>query len=56
LTVYGIDASNSVGSDFSRMFSGSPTNKTIYLLVGGIAAIVCGAVLSLTSRSGPRSS
>lgn len=56
LTVYGINASNSVGSDFSRMFSGSPTNKTIYLLVGGIAAIVCGAVLSLTRRSGPRSS
>jgi hypothetical protein len=55
LTIYGINASNSVGSDFSRAFTGSPTNKTIYLLVGGIAAIVAGAVLSLT-RSGPRSS
>jgi hypothetical protein len=55
LTVYGINASNSVGSDFSRMFTGSPTNKTVYLLVGGIAAILAGAVLSLTN-SGPRSS
>jgi len=47
LTIYGINASNSVGSSFSRMFTGSPTNKTIYLLVGGIGAIIAGAVMSL---------
>jgi hypothetical protein len=57
LTVYGINASNSVGSDFSRIFTGSPTNKTIYLLVGGIAAIIAGAVLSLgRGSSGPSGS
>ncbi len=44
LIVYGISASNSVGSSFSRMFSGSPTDKTIWLLVGGAVAAVVGLV------------
>jgi hypothetical protein len=56
LTIYGINASNSVSSGFSRVFTGSPTNKTIYLLVGGIGAIIAGAVLSLGSGSGTRRS
>lgn len=43
LIVYGINASNSVSSDFSRLFSGSPTDKSIWLLVGGIAAALVGA-------------
>jgi hypothetical protein len=56
LTVYGIDSSNSVGSNVSRIFTGSPTNKTISLLVGGIAAIIAGAVMSFSGRSGPSGS
>jgi hypothetical protein len=56
LTIYGINASNSVGSSVSRIFTGSPTNKTIYLLVGGIGAIIAGAVMSLgKGGSGTRS-
>jgi hypothetical protein len=43
LIVYGINASNSVGSDFSRLFTGSPTDKSIWLLIGGIVAAVIGA-------------
>jgi len=35
LIVYGVSASNSVVSDFSRLFTGSPTDKTIWLLIGG---------------------
>ncbi len=42
LIVYGISASNSVGSGFSRMITGSPTDKTIWLLVGGAAAAIVG--------------
>ena len=44
LIVYGISASNSVGSSFSRMFNGSPTDKTIWLLAGGAAAAIIGLV------------
>jgi len=48
LIVYGIDASNSVSSDLSRTFTGSPTNKTIWMLIGGIAAAIVGAAMTFT--------
>lgn len=49
---YGISASDSVGSSFSRMFTGSPTDKTIWLLIGGIVAAISGlAGLVRGSRS-----
>ncbi len=50
LIVYGVSASNSVGSGFSRMFTGSPTDKTIWLLIGGAAAAIIGLV-GVLSRS-----
>jgi hypothetical protein len=43
LIVYGINASNSIGSDFSNLFTGSPTDKSIWLLVGGVIAAAIGA-------------
>ena len=43
LIIYGINASNSIGSDFSRLFTGSPTDKSIWLLIGGIVAALVGA-------------
>ena len=43
LIIYGISASDSVGSDVSRFFTGSPTDKTIWLLIGGVVAAVIGA-------------
>lgn len=42
LIIYGFNASDSVGSSFSRLFTGSPTDKTIWLLIGGVAATVIG--------------
>ena len=42
LVIYGVAASNSFNSDVSRFFSGSPTDKTIWLLIGGIIAIIIG--------------
>ena len=48
LIVYGIDASNSVSSNVSRTFTGSPTNKTMWLLLGGAASAIIGLVLTLT--------
>ena len=47
LLVWGSQASDSVSSSFSRFFTGKPTDKTVWLLLGGIAATVCGAVMTL---------
>jgi hypothetical protein len=47
LLVFGINASNSAGSGFSRFFTGSPTDKTVWLLVGGVASTIVGGVLAL---------
>ena len=43
LVIYSMRASDSISSSFSRLFTGSPTNKTIWLLVGGIIAAALGA-------------
>jgi len=42
LVVFGVAATESFSSDISRFFTGSPTNKAIWMLVGGIIAIVIG--------------
>ena len=42
LVIYGVSASNSFSSDVSRFFTGSTTDKTMWLLIGGIVAIVIG--------------
>lgn len=42
LIMYGMNASDSFRSDVSRFFTGSPTNKTVWLFVGGIVAGVLG--------------
>ena len=42
LTIWGISASESFSSDVSRFFTGSPTDKAVWLLVGGILAGVVG--------------
>jgi hypothetical protein len=46
LIIYGIDASNSASSQISKTFNGTPTDKTLWMLIGGIAASICGAVLT----------
>ena len=44
LTVIGITATNSFSSDVSRFFTGSPTDKAIWMLIGGIVAGVIGLI------------
>jgi hypothetical protein len=46
LIVYGFNASDSVSSDVSRTFTGAPTNKTMWLLLGGSAVAIVGAVMT----------
>ena len=42
LIIIGINATNSFSSDVSRFFTGSPTDKAIWILIGGIVATVVG--------------
>jgi hypothetical protein len=42
LIVYGASASDSLGSDISRFFTGAPTDRTIWLMIGGVAAAIIG--------------
>ncbi len=50
LAIYGFSASDSFSSDVSRFFTGSPTDKTIWLLIGGIIAIIIGLAGLLRSQ------
>jgi hypothetical protein len=45
--IIGINATNSFGSDVSRFFTGSPTDKAIWMLIGGIAATIIGLASTL---------
>jgi len=47
LIVFGISATNSFSSDVSRFFTGSPTDKAIWMLIGGSIAAIAGLVLTL---------
>ncbi len=49
----GINASESVGSDISRLFTGKPTDKAIWLMVGGVLSIIVGAGGLLVYRGEP---
>ncbi len=52
LLIFGINAMNSTSSEISRLFTGAPTDRAIWMLVGGIAAAAVG--LALLFRSGSR--
>ncbi len=51
LLVMGISAADSIGSSFSRFFTGNPTDKSIWLLIGGIVCILLGSGGFIFSRS-----
>lgn len=51
LIVLGVVESDSVSSSFSRLFTGEPTDKAIWLLIGGGLATAAGlGGLTLRSR------
>jgi hypothetical protein len=47
LIVFGVAATDSFSSDVSRFFTGSPTNKAVWMLLGGTVATVAGLTLTL---------
>ena len=52
LVVIGVAATKSFASDVSRFFTGSPTDKAIWMMIGGIVAIIIG--LAGLSRGQPK--
>ncbi|WP_372521663.1 DUF3185 family protein [Sulfuricaulis sp.] len=44
LVIFGVNASNSVSSDISRIFTDAPTDKAIWMLVGGVVVTIIGAM------------
>jgi len=42
LLVVGFRASDSIASQFSKFFTGTPTDRAVWFTLGGIAAIVAG--------------
>lgn len=42
MLVFGLNAMNSPASDISRFFTGTPTDRATWMLVGGAALVVAG--------------
>jgi hypothetical protein len=42
LLVFGFNAYHSANSDVSRFFTGAPTDKSLWLLIGGFVASIVG--------------
>jgi len=42
LIIWGVNASESFSSDVSRFFTDSPTNKAVWLMIGGIGSAIIG--------------
>jgi uncharacterized membrane protein YidH (DUF202 family) len=49
LMIIGINATNSFSSDVSRFFTGSPTDKAIWMLIGGLVVAIVGLTMTLRS-------
>jgi LPXTG-motif cell wall-anchored protein len=48
--VFGMQASASLGSRLSELFTGAPSDRTIWLLVAGAAAAIIGLGMLLAGR------
>lgn len=42
LLIAGVNEADSIGSSFSRLFTGAPTDRTVWLLLGGLVAVILG--------------
>ena len=47
LLIFGFNELNSFNSDVSRFFSGSPTDRSMWLIIGGAVATIAGLVLAI---------
>ena len=47
LLIFGFNESHSFSSDVSRFFTGNPTDRSIWMIIGGAIAVVAGLVLAI---------
>jgi len=47
LLIFGFNESQSFSSDVSRIFSGNPSDRSMWLIAGGVVAVIVGMVLAL---------
>ena len=52
LIIFGVQESNSFGSDVNRFFTGNPTDKSMWMLIGGAVAAVVGLTMTLRKSKG----
>jgi len=50
LALWGVNASHSAGSSISKLFTGAPTDKSIFLVVGGVVVAIAGAAMAWYPR------
>ena len=50
LLIFGFNESHSFSSSVSRTFTGNPTDRSMWLIIGGAAAVVVGIAVSLMGR------
>ncbi|CAN5845360.1 hypothetical protein BH11PLA1_BH11PLA1_14230 [soil metagenome] len=49
LLILGITQADSVASSWSKFFTGNPTDKAIWYMIGGVVGIVAGGALTAMS-------
>jgi Protein of unknown function (DUF3185) len=52
LIIFGMQASASLGSRLSDLFTGAPSDRTLWLLVAGVVAAILGLGMLLVGRRG----
>ncbi len=50
LLIFGLSSADSIQSAFSRLFSGHPTDKTMWLIIGGCVCLVLGVLGGFRGR------
>jgi hypothetical protein len=51
LLVFGFFSADSIGSELSEFFTGSPSDKAIWLLIGGVGSLIAGLFLTARTRN-----
>ncbi len=52
LLIFGFNESHSFSSDVSRAFTGNPTDRSMWMIIGGAVAVISGLLLALRSKRG----
>jgi hypothetical protein len=50
LVIFGFNESQSLTSDVSRAFTGSPTDRSMWMLIGGAVAAILGIAMIFVGR------